>query len=243
MQRVIDIHQNLVFALDNDDAVQEVSEVCDDSVVIRAVRFARDRFGYFAEAQALEIFLRPAEPDVRVEDHFITPDLFQAWNVHVVFMSVRQGDDVYMIQRGCVHRLGKDMPLAAKSRAMEPRVGGDLQFSCINQQAGVAYIFYIHGLMASDNAVTIRSAARPSHNSGARAEGECPSAMIASAAATMRSGSSPTSWFVPCSTVIGRSVFSRSVRQGTPRAVVSSCRPPESVSVIFELLHSFRKSR
>jgi hypothetical protein len=35
---------------------------------------------------------------------------------------------------------------------------------------------------------------------------------------------------VPCSTVIGRSVFSRSVRQGTPSAVVSSCRPPESVS-------------
>ena len=36
--------------------------------------------------------------------------------------------------------------------------------------------------------------------------------------------------FVPLVTVIGRSVFSRSVRQGTPRAVLSSCAPPESVS-------------
>jgi hypothetical protein len=34
----------------------------------------------------------------------------------------------------------------------------------------------------------------------------------------------------PCSTVIGRSVFSRIVRQGTPSAVVSSCKPPESDS-------------
>jgi hypothetical protein len=40
----------------------------------------------------------------------------------------------------------------------------------------------------------------------------------------------PTRVLVPCSTVIGRSVFSRMVRQGTPSAVVSSCRPPESES-------------
>ena len=35
---------------------------------------------------------------------------------------------------------------------------------------------------------------------------------------------------MPCSTVIGRSVFSRIVRHGTPSAVVSSWMPPESVS-------------
>jgi hypothetical protein len=45
--------------------------------------------------------------------------------------------------------------------------------------------------------------------------------------------SQPTRVLVPCSTVIGRSVFSRIVRQGTPRAVVSSCRPPESESTSF----------
>src|SRR5262245_2357497 len=55
-----------------------------------------------------------------------------------------------MIQRGCVHRLGKYVPLAAISRAVEPRVGGDLHFSCVNQQAGVAYIFYFHDLLASE---------------------------------------------------------------------------------------------
>ena len=50
------------------------------------------------------------------------------------------------------------------------------------------------------------------------------------AAPTIRSGSRPTSRFVPSVRVIGRSVLSRSVRQGTPSTVVSSCTPPESVS-------------
>ncbi len=45
-----------------------------------------------------------------------------------------------------------------------------------------------------------------------------------------RRASRGTSVLVPCSTVIGRSVFSRIVRHGTPSAVVSSCTPPESVS-------------
>ena len=36
--------------------------------------------------------------------------------------------------------------------------------------------------------------------------------------------------FVPARIVTGRSVLSRSVKQGTPRYVVSSCSPPESVS-------------
>ena len=45
----------------------------------------------------------------------------------------------------------------------------------------------------------------------------------------MSAVSLPTTVLVPCSAVIGRSVFSRKVMQGTPRAVVSSCTPPESV--------------
>ena len=39
---------------------------------------------------------------------------------------------------------------------------------------------------------------------------------IANASATIRCGSHPTPIFVPCVTVTGRSVFSRSVRQGLP---------------------------
>ena len=35
--------------------------------------------------------------------------------------------------------------------------------------------------------------------------------------------------FVPWVSVIGRSVFGRTVRHGTPKNVVSSCTPPESV--------------
>ena len=45
---------------------------------------------------------------------------------------------------------------------------------------------------------------------------------IASASDTIRCGSQPTIVLVPRVTVTGRSVFSRSVRQGTPRIVVSS---------------------
>src|SRR5439155_516128 len=74
-----------------------------------------------------------------------------------------------------------------------------------------------------------RSAARPSHSSGMR-PGRPRPASTSRAAETARAGSVPTSWFVPISTVTGRSVFSRSVRQGTPSAVVSSWMPPESVS-------------
>ena len=43
--------------------------------------------------------------------------------------------------------------------------------------------------------------------------------------------------------VIGRSVFSRRVKHGTPRYVVSSCTPPESVITAAALASSARKSR
>ena len=43
-----------------------------------------------------------------------------------------------------------------------------------------------------------------------------------SIARSMSAGSVPTISFVPSETVTGRSVLSRSVRQGTPSAVVSS---------------------
>jgi len=48
---------------------------------------------------------------------------------------------------------------------------------------------------------------------------------------------------VPTSIVIGRSVFSRRVRQGMPSAVLSSCSPPESVRTRRALLDSDRNSR
>ena len=61
----------------------------------------------------------------------------------------------------------------------------------------------------------MRPAAWPSQSSGRRGAG---------------GDSSPTSWLVPSVMVMGRSVLSRSVRQGTPSTVVSSWMPPESVS-------------
>src|SRR5690606_3365176 len=66
---------------------------------------------------------------------------------------------------------------------------------------------------------TIRSAALPSQTCGRRPVLPCP-ASTASAAATILAGSTPTIVFVPSSTVTGRSVFSRSVTQGMPSAVV-----------------------
>jgi hypothetical protein len=49
-------------------------------------------------------------------------------------------------------------------------------------------------------------------------------------AAVMADRLVPTRWFVPSSIVTGRSVVVRSVRHGTPSAVVSYWIPPESVS-------------
>ena len=63
--------------------------------------------------------------------------------------------------------------------------------------------------------------------------GTCPCfpspARIRAASPRRRFTSCPTRTFVPRVTVIGRSVFSRTVRHGTPRKVVSSWMPPESV--------------
>src|SRR5664280_1899048 len=73
----------------------------------------------------------------------------------------------------------------------------------------------------------MRAPARPSHNAGHRFGH--PLASTWRAAASTRSGDRPTTWLVPSVTVTGRSVFSRKVRHGTPRTVVSSWMPPESV--------------
>ena len=56
-------------------------------------------------------------------------------------------------------------------------------------------------------------------------------------------GSLPTIVLVPSVTVIGRSVFSLRVKQGIPKAVVSSCKPPESVKTNFDSDISAMKSR
>ena len=60
---------------------------------------------------------------------------------------------------------------------------------------------------------------------------------------SIASGSSPSRTFVPRVIVIGRSVFSRRVKHGIPRYVVSSCTPPESVITAAALASSARKSR
>src|SRR5690606_26303298 len=74
-----------------------------------------------------------------------------------------------------------------------------------------------------------RSAARPSHRRGGSAGGLRSGCASSSGISRIRAGSSPSSVFVPSLIVTGRSVLSRSVKQGTPSAVVSSWIPPESV--------------
>ena len=67
----------------------------------------------------------------------------------------------------------------------------------------------------------ILSAVLPSHSSGIL-PALPPFSSISFAASMITWGSFPTIVFVPSVTVIGRSVFSLSVRQGIPNAVVSS---------------------
>ena len=72
-----------------------------------------------------------------------------------------------------------------------------------------------------------RSAPPPSHPT-APAPGRASPPRAAPCGLPPRSApaTAPRARFVPSSMVIGRSVFSRSVRHGTPSTVVSSCKPP-----------------
>ena len=88
----------------------------------------------------------------------------------------------------------------------------------------------------------MRSPACPSHSGGTAPALPSP-ARIASTPAATASASSGSNVFVPTSTVLGRSVLGRSVRHGTPSAVVSSWIPPESVTTTAARSMSARKSR
>jgi len=95
--------------------------------------------------------------------------------------------------------------------------------------------------MRRASVLTIRSAALPSHKSGRLPTLPWPvSIFFVSSRMTVRV--LPTRVFVPCAIVIGRSVFSRSVKHGTPRAVVSSWSPPLSVSTMTASFQRLRKS-
>jgi hypothetical protein len=70
---------------------------------------------------------------------------------------------------------------------------------------------------------------RPSHNGGIVPVLALPSRiLVKSKSSSFRS--CPTNTLVPEVTVTGRAVLSRIVRQGTPKYVVSSSIPPESVT-------------
>ena len=84
-----------------------------------------------------------------------------------------------------------------------------------------------------------RSAAWPSHSGiahGVGSHGERPIWRIAV-------GSSPSSVFVPCDSVTGRSVLGRNVKHAMPSAAAYSCTPPESVRIAPAKACSERKSR
>jgi hypothetical protein len=79
--------------------------------------------------------------------------------------------------------------------------------------------------MAASSASTMRTAALPSHPSGARGATAARGIdNISEAADTIPCTviGHGTMRFVPSATVTGRSVLSRKVRHGTPRTVVSS---------------------
>src|SRR5580765_6822523 len=88
----------------------------------------------------------------------------------------------------------------------------------------------------------IRLAALPSQNCGGGGASRMPVKTRANSCIIL-SESEPTSTFVPWVKVTGRSVFSRKVIQGTPKIVVSSCTPPESVRTTLAQDMRWRKSR
>lgn len=106
--------------------------------------------------------------------------------------------------------------------------------------------WYLYRLEPRDTAPSstsaMRSPARPSQSSGILAARRVP-ARNAAYAPARPAASAPTSVFVPSVIVTGRSVLSRSVKQGTPRTVVSSWIPPESVSTSAAWSMSARNSR
>ena len=78
------------------------------------------------------------------------------------------------------------------------------------------------GMKACSSTSAIRTLALPSHNSGTRTLAGRTSYRISRTPVRILSESVPTNRLVPDSIVTGRSVFSRKVKQGTPRTVVSS---------------------
>src|SRR4029077_13656385 len=86
-----------------------------------------------------------------------------------------------------------------------------------------------------------RSAALPSQ-SGGGSEGAAPGAASAAGMPAIAAGSSPSRVLVPARIVTGRSVLARRVKQGTPRYVVSSWMPPESVRTAAASARSDRNS-
>ena len=84
-----------------------------------------------------------------------------------------------------------------------------------------------------------RSAARPSQPCGGAGAGVAPAS---DGISSIAAGSVPIRRLVPCETVTGRSVLSLIVKQGTPRYVVSSWTPPESVITARAFCSRARKS-
>ena len=96
------------------------------------------------------------------------------------------------------------------------------------------------GISSSMRVWIIRLAALPSQNCGGGGVSRMPVKTRANSCIIF-SESEPTSTFVPWVKVTGRSVFSRRVIQGTPKIVVSSCTPPESVENDFGARHKMEK--
>src|SRR5215470_5917681 len=88
------------------------------------------------------------------------------------------------------------------------------------------------GQKSSNKTLRIRFAALPSQYRGEERRFILPADALANSF-TIRCGSEPTRTLVPFSRVTGLSVLCLKVMHGTPRIVVSSCIPPESVRTTF----------
>src|ERR1041385_5243558 len=117
----------------------------------------------------------------------------------IAFLALVQRDDSATPR---LTRCGRELDVAAKST-----------FDFVENS---------HQQECSTSVSRMRSEVWPSQSGGEARAFFAEPFRVALAAATIFAVSVPTTMFVPISTVIGRSVFSRSVRHGMPRAVVSS---------------------
>src|SRR5262245_41782070 len=145
MQGVIHVHQNLVAGFDDDDVVVAIRDVSNRASFGQLVLLPADCFGNIGKTEALNELFGPTEPGIRIEHsrRFVRQAAQGLW-MKVIFVPVRDGDDVGGLDDLRINRLRKDVPLLTVSWPGKPGVRGNAHVTRVNQQTSVGYVFNSH---------------------------------------------------------------------------------------------------